>query len=229
MIKSHIRMMRTICSKLSETRVSSHQHDCHEKDSGETRASERSAKYVSYAARQFAARKLEIYASFTFLDTTRTIHHLPVSDSQKYHPLSAVIPRLPASRSQRQNFREELWFFPPFLLGTPPAFPSGRGRPTAGVVVSSRLDRRSRPPECSCMYHGVPRAGNTISPENTKIPQSSNGAPGGFLRRAEAARATEFHEDRRTATMNISPGPRIIIRNEIALESLINRRMRPMP
>lgn len=42
--------------------------------------------------------------------------------------------------------------------------------------------------------------------------------------RTQAARATEFHEDRRTATMNISPGPRIIIRNEIALESLINRR-----
>ena len=60
---------------------------------------ERSAKYVSYTARQFAARKLEIYVSFTFLDTTRTIHHLPVSDSQKYHSLSAVIPRLPASRS----------------------------------------------------------------------------------------------------------------------------------
>lgn len=74
------------------------------------------------------------------------------------------------------------------------------------------------------MYHGVPRTGNIISPENTKIPQSSNGAPGGFLRRAEAARATEFHEDRRTATMNISPGPRIIIRNEIALESLISHR-----
>lgn len=60
-------------------------------------ASERSAKYVSYAARQFAVRKPEIYVSFTFLDTARTIHHLPVSDSQKYHPLSAVIPRLPAS------------------------------------------------------------------------------------------------------------------------------------
>lgn len=75
------------------------------------------------------------------------------------------------------------------------------------------------------MYHGVPRnTGNIISPENTKIPQSSNAAPGGFLRRAEAARATEFHEDHRTATMNISPGPQIIIRNEIALESLINRR-----
>jgi len=73
------------------------------------------------------------------------------------------------------------------------------------------------------MYHDVPRAGNIISPENTKIPQSSNGAPGGFLRRAEAAAATEFHEDRRTATMNISLGPRIIIQNEIALESLINR------
>lgn len=57
-------------------------------------ASERSAKYVSYAVRQFAARKPEIYVSFTFLDTTTTIHHLPVSDSQKYHPLSAVIPRL---------------------------------------------------------------------------------------------------------------------------------------
>jgi len=29
--------LATIYSKLSETRVSSHQHDCHEKDSGETR------------------------------------------------------------------------------------------------------------------------------------------------------------------------------------------------
>jgi hypothetical protein len=74
-------------------------------------ASERSAKYVSYAAARFAGirrREPEIYASFTFLDTTGTIHHLPVSDSPKYHPLSAVIPRLPRIPGQRRNFREQL-------------------------------------------------------------------------------------------------------------------------
>jgi len=89
------------------------------------------------------------------------------------------------------------------------------------------------------MYHVVPRARarapGIISPENTKIPQSNAAGPrwvpkaraGGGGGGGGTAGATEFHEDRRTATMNISPGPRIIIRNEIALESLISRRARP--
>lgn len=77
------------------------------------------------------------------------------------------------------------------------------------------------------MYHGVPRAAQATSHRlagEYENPAKQHGAPNGFLRCAQAARATEFHEDRRTATMNISPGPWIIIRNEIALESLINRR-----
>lgn len=85
---------------------------------------------MSYAELcQFAARESEIYASFTFLDTTGTIHHLPVSDSRKYHPLSAVIPRLPCIPGQRRNFRKELQFFPLYTIlleiPRPPAVAAG--------------------------------------------------------------------------------------------------------
>jgi len=129
-------------------------------------ANERSAKYVSYAARQFAAREPEIYASFTFLDAAGTIHHLPVSDSRKYHPLSAVIPRLSAISGLAPNFRKEIQvFFPPPVLLRTPSFPV-RARtlrpPPASFIVSSRLGRK-KPPECSRMHHDVPRASNTIS------------------------------------------------------------------
>lgn len=146
----------------------------------------------------------------------------------------------PRTLGPASNFRQELAPFSllpflPLLLGA--ACASSRARARASTLKrtsASTAPRRGSPYDqqeeeagrnvIACITVSPARESN--APPRTgeyENPAKQHGAPCGFLRRAEAARATEFHEDRRTATMNISPGPRIIIRNEIAPESLIER------
>lgn len=162
--------------------------------------------------------------SFTFLDTTRTIHHLPVSDSQKYHPLSAVIPRLPGVfGASAKTFAENSGFFPPHSCLEPRGFPV-RSRPRSSPFLLAFRRKKSPGDVAACITMSRARGQHHLAGEYENPAKQQRGPWWLPKTRRNRARVTEFREDRRTATMNISPGPRIIIRNEIALESLINRR-----
>lgn len=63
--------------------------------------------------------EVEIYASFTFESVTRTIHHLLVSDSRKYHPPTVGNPTVSRIGAEKLFLKKSstfsLLYPPPFL------------------------------------------------------------------------------------------------------------------
>lgn len=88
--------------------------------------------------------EVEIYASFTFHIATRTIHHLLVSDSRKYHPLPSVIQQFLVSPDQRRNFS---WKNSTFSLRS-----TSNQLDVASFVIFLFLSGKNSQ-ECFCMYH----------------------------------------------------------------------------